>query len=172
MTVEKLVSFWPVTNLYKRIKMNYEKDLEIDPDAIDVAWIDQSMLLYRYKSLLADARKKRAELSEKIKIVRSQLIKEKKEEDKKVTGVMIEAYYRDHPKHKKVKQELINSEYEVDLLDAAVWAIQHKKTALENLVRLLGMDYFSSPSDPRNLAEEISQIKAKKTSKKLRRRKK
>jgi hypothetical protein len=42
-----------------------------------------------------------------------------------------------------------------------VFAIQARKTALENLVRLLGMDYFSGPVEPYELkrAQDIAQEK-------------
>jgi hypothetical protein len=44
--------------------------------------------------------------------------------------------------------------YEAEVLQGAVNAVDHRKDALENLVRLHGLQYFAGPKVPRNLSEE------------------
>jgi len=43
----------------------------------------------------------------------------------------------------------------VGKLDAAVRAMNVKKDALENMVKLLGMQYFAGPKEPRDLHREV-----------------
>lgn len=134
-------------------ELNFEKDREIDPDELDVEWIAQPQLVYAYKREVVIAEKERDEIWENLKVIKSRLIKEVKQNTSKITGPEIEAYYRTHKDHKEAKQDLIDANYDLSMAENAFWAIQNRKSALENLVQLLTMDYFSSPVDPRNLSE-------------------
>lgn len=146
---------------------DYERDSSIDPDALDVEWMQQANLAYIYGKAKAEAKKAMDLAWEHVKVTRSRLIKIKKEDDPKATGPIVEAYYRDHPDHKKAKQDFIDAEYEYNMADVAAGVISYqKRTALEQAVKLAYINYFATPADPRNLAEEI----AKKSEKMMRQR--
>ena len=134
--------------------LNYEKDLEIDLDDLHTAWVKQDILMMRYGREAAKAKEAMQLAHEKVKLVRSDLIKKKKAANPSATGQQIEAYYRLHKRHRKAKKTLINAEYENDLLQAAVTALHHKKSALENLVKLHGQQYFSKPEIKNTITEE------------------
>src|SRR6185369_66865 len=65
----------------------------------------------------------------------------------KVTIDAVEAVITEEETYQQAKQDLIASEYKVDMLEAAVKALDHRKKALENLVYLHGQSYFAEPRD-------------------------
>ncbi len=93
------------------MRLNYYEDLEIDVNNLDQEFIKQPIITMRYGDLYADMQKERDEAHEDVKIIRSELIVECKENQSKATGPIIEAYYRTHEKHKKAKENLINTEH-------------------------------------------------------------
>jgi hypothetical protein len=63
--------------------------------------------------------------------------------------------------HARYKAALVRSQlakYNVEKLKADVRALEHKKTALENLVALHGQDYFSVPRAPKMAREEMGHM--------------
>jgi hypothetical protein len=51
-------------------------------------------------------------------------------------------------------REVIEVRYDYDMSRSALSAIDSKKSALENLVKLHGQNYFAGPTIPRNLNKE------------------
>ena len=132
---------------------NYNDDVSINPDALDIEWTKQAQTFFGYAKMLAVAKKKVNALEQKVKVIRSQLLLEAREAGAKNSS-QEEAYYRTQPRHQEAKQEWIDAQYEADILDAAVFALHQKKAALENLVRLQGQNYFAGPSVPRDVGKE------------------
>ncbi len=142
--------------------MNYEEDIRIDVDDLDVEWTEQATLALKYGKHYAQCRRELSEAEEEIKITRSELIKEANEDpegccDKeKPNAGDIEAYYRNHKRHKKAKEEIIRLQYELDMAEVAKNEVSFtRKAALENLVVLYGQQYFAGPKMPRNLSKEV-----------------
>jgi hypothetical protein len=142
--------------------MNYEEDIKIDPLALDVEWLQQPQKFIMYARQAAEADRRVKRLHERLKTIRSDLIYEVNTEPNRCLGMgvkpkdsLIEAYYRRHDRYKKAKNELHDAELERDLLQAAVSAFHQRKMALENLVKLAGQQYFSTPTVPRDLKEEV-----------------
>lgn len=61
----------------------------------------------------------------------------------------------------KARSAIIEAKHEVDVLSAAVSALDQRKRALENLVTLHGQSYFSTPS-VRNLEPQARTAAAEK----------
>ena len=57
--------------------------------------------------------------------------------------------------HVKAAQALIDAKYENDIAEGVVKALDQKKSALENLVRLLGVSYFAGPNVPHDLSRDV-----------------
>lgn len=141
---------------------NYQEDLRIDPDYLDTEWLNQPKLASKYGKIWAQAQKKVAEAEENIKVIRAELIAQVTENPEKYLGsgmkatvATIEAYYRNHKKHKEAKQEWIEAQYEANMAEVAKWEIGNsRKTALENLVKLHGQNYFAGPAIPHDLTKE------------------
>lgn len=67
-----------------------------------------------------------------------------------------------------MRMDYINAKYDVDMCQAACWAFQERKAALENLVKLHGQNYFAGPSIPRDLNKEwVDSEKQKMSNKKI-----
>lgn len=144
--------------------IDYEKDLAIDPDQLDIAALEQTNLAMRYSKEAAHYERVAKKAHERVKTLRSQLIKEANEDPDEVlgkgikaTGPNVEAYYRDHPEYKQAKIALIESEYDRDLATEAAKHISfQRKNMIEVLAQLLQAEYFAGPSIPRNLSQEFS----------------
>lgn len=141
--------------------MNYEEDLKIDDNALDLEWEDQAALAIKYGRHYAECRRRNTLAEERIKVVRAELIAEANEDPEgcckkeKPNAADIEAYYRNHPRHKKAKEEWIQTQYDLDLAEIAKNEICFtRKAALENLVILHGQSYFAGPKVPRDLNKE------------------
>jgi len=143
--------------------MDYEKDMKIDETALDVEWFEQAPLALRYGKYWARARRNLTIAEEKIKVVRAELIKlanlnpdKYLGKDVKPTGPNVEAFYRNHSRHKAAKDEWIEAQYNLNMIEVAKNEISFtRKAALENLVKLHGQGYFAGPKMPRNLTEEM-----------------
>lgn len=144
---------------------NYEEDLHIDPNFLDAEWLNIANTIMKYSAESARAKKYASFAEERVKTLRSQLVKEANNnpsvmgKDVKATAPNVEAYYRDDEKYKEVKAEWIEAVYYADLMQNAVYAFQAKKAALENLVRLQGIGYNSEPQTPRDLPEAAQRFR-------------
>ncbi len=143
--------------------MNYEQDMHINETALDIEWLNQARTALKYGRNWAECKQRLTLTEENIKLVRSELIKEVNEDPVEYLGEgvkpidrNVEAYYRNHLRHKAAKSEWIEAQFEANVAEIAYkefsWA---RKAALENLVKLHGQQYFAGPSVPRDLTEEI-----------------
>lgn len=155
--------------------MDYENDVNIDINSLDKEWLDLPFLLAEYGERCANAKRKMLKAEEKVKTIRSEIILDVARNpdvlgpNVKPTAPNIEAYYRDHPDHQDAKDELINSTHNHEVIQSAVFALQAKKQALENLVKLHGMDYFSEPHIKNDeITEEARSIRKRKRVKRKR----
>lgn len=138
--------------------VNYEKDIPIDGEALDLEWLNQPELEMRYIEQVSELRKDTMDAQEQVKIIRSELIREAHEDPektcnaKKATGPQVEAYYRTHKDYQEAKEEAIEAQdaYEVakDMKDMVHFT---RSKALENMVILHGQQYFAGPSVPQSL---------------------
>ncbi len=50
---------------------------------------------------------------------------------------------------------VIDAQYEYQMAQGAVQAVEQRKSALENLVKLYGQGYFAGPKTPRDISSEV-----------------
>lgn len=145
------------------MERNFEKDNSIDPNALDVECLQQSNLTYYYSKQLADTEDKikkhelrmEVELGELELRIREDSSRYGVDEKKiKVTEAVIKNMMAQQEEYQDLHKEQIRLLHEQSLLKAAVKAIDKKDKALENLIKLAGMNYFSTPTEPRNLNRE------------------
>lgn len=134
----------------------FEKDLYIDPTALDVEWLEQPQTFFKYAKKLAKASRKLDRLKQREDVIqaRADSTIRSKYTDKKPTEVAIRSELLQDEVVITIARELIDQKYEVDLLISAVRSFDQRKAALENLVRLQAQNYFASPKEPRNLNME------------------
>ena len=144
---------------------NIEEDIRIDPDALDLACLQQANLLAKYSKLSADAKRKADLFSEKLKTLRSELILDANEDPQimgekiKPTAPNVEAYYRTHKDYITLKKKVIQAEHNSEILHNFVFAIQARGRMLDNLIQLLKSEYFQAPEQPLDLSREAIQKK-------------
>lgn len=142
--------------------MNYEKDLSIDPDALDTEFLAQPGLYFKYarESVLAKDSYSRAK--ENLEAVRAEMdadIRQNPGEygfsgEKKPTEGAITSAILQTQGYKDANEAYMKAKYEADLVQVAVMAIDQKKSSLEHLSRLTIAGYCAMPSEPRDLAGE------------------
>lgn len=141
---------------------DFERDIRIDPTALDVEWVEQPKLLFRYSELLADARYETDRAKEALDVIKAEVdadiranpVKFTGEDKKPTEGAILQLIVTDE-RVRKAERDFAQAKREQGLLQAAVSAVETRKYALENLVRLIGQRYFSSPLEPRDLEHEV-----------------
>jgi len=139
--------------------MNYEDDIRIDDGALDVEWLEQASLMMRYARHLAEMNRELDLAKEHLDIVKAELDKEIREDPEKfgigkITEAVVTNTILQQKKYQSQYHEYLEIKFEYDMAQNAVRAIQQRKDALENLVRLHGQQYFAGPSVPRDLSKE------------------
>jgi hypothetical protein len=142
--------------------MDYRKDVRIDENSLDIEWLEQSELAIRYGEYWSQCKEEFTRAEEYVKVITAELSAMANENpDKylgkgiKATGANVEAFYRKHPKHKEAKERWIKAMREMNDAEIVKNEISFtRKSALENLVKLHGQNYFAGPKVPRNLHDE------------------
>ena len=139
--------------------MNYEQDTTIDPSALDVEWLEQASLMIKYVKHAAQTRLELDKAKDVLDICKAGLDKAIRADPEafeilKLTETVILNTIIVEGEYQKVNEIYLETKYESDMAKGAVQAIEHKKSALENLVKLHGQQYFAGPSVPRDLSKE------------------
>lgn len=145
-------------------KNEYSDDMYIDPFALDEEGLIQPTLMKKYTSLLASAKKEVDEVNEKLAVCRAELDKKiRLNPDKysldKVTNDTVLAAIVTNKKYKAIVHELIEAKYQKEMTSGSVSSIEHKKSSIELLVKLLGINYFAGPDVPRVLNPKFARDK-------------
>lgn len=150
-------------------EFDFEKDMAIDPNFLDVAALEQAELAMKYSKEAAHADRVAKKAQEKVKTLRSEMIKEASLDPdmylgkgQKPTAILIEAYYRAQPVYQQAKDEMIDAEYKRDLVKAAADHISfQRKKMIEVLAGLLQGSYFAGPSVPHDINEVWKEAREK-----------
>jgi len=148
-------------------ELNYEEDIQIDCNALDVEWLQQPELMRRYSTYAARTRQLMDEAKERLDAGKAKIEMEIRKNPKdfgldKITESAIQSTILLQDEYQELVQEYIDSKYENDIAFGAVRAVDQRKTALENLVRLLSTSYFAGPQTPRDLSHEYIKEKERK----------
>jgi len=141
------------------LELHYEQDVSIDETALDVEWLQQPNLMYKYAKHQAETKKAMEEAKERLDFLKAKLEMDIRANPgdyglSKVTESAIASTVLLQPEYQEASKKYVEARYENDVAAAAVRAIDQKKTALENLVKLLSVSYFAGPSAPRDLSLE------------------
>lgn len=139
--------------------MNYEKDVAIDENALDIECLEQPSLVFQYSKWSAKCELEVDKASESMNIIKAELDQKIRENPddygvSKVTENAITNAIISHPKYQNAKADYLDKKYEAGMAKAAVYALNDKRTSLELLVKLHGQNYFAGPSIPRDLSRE------------------
>lgn len=141
--------------------MNYEQDIEIDGESLDLEWIEQPKMMLKYTQHLANVKRELEECKQALDIAKAEADKKIRTEPEKfgiekVTEVVVANAILNEKGYKKAYTEFLEAKFEVDMSQGAVNAFEHRKAALENLVKLYGQQYFAGPKAPLEITREWS----------------
>jgi len=147
--------------------MNYEKDIAIDDEALDIEWLEQPTLMLKYGKHQAQTQKNLDDAEEQLDYTVSELDSKIRQtpsrfgipKDTKITEAVIKAAVLMQPSYKKCQESVIEKRFENNTAKNALKAFEQRKEALENLVKPYGQNYFAGPKMPRDIHEEREQRK-------------
>jgi hypothetical protein len=148
--------------------------LEIDLLHLEQEWANQPLLYFRFAKKLSVARLKLDRAKDNLKLQEATIQKDIRENpDKysipKTTEGAIEKWTLLQPEYQDAVEEYNEKKYRVDLLEAMCDAIETRKWALENEVKLFGSGYWAKPRADENTREEIEQEETRRLYSKARR---
>lgn len=140
--------------------------LEIDPLRLDVEWQNQPKLFHHYADRVAAAKRELDVAQNELEELRAILyIRIAKNPEKaglpKATENAVNAAINFHEKFVEAKQRVVDAKCKVAELSSVVTALDHRKKALENLVKLHISDYGATPQAPFGEREALSEMKKK-----------
>lgn len=130
--------------------MSYREDLTIDKFSLDEEWMRQPTLFMGYAEKSAEAKSAYERAKEILDVAKAEVERKVRAEPRqhgleKVTESAIAATVTLHPRVRAAVDTLIKAREEADIIAAAVRAMDQRKEALGDLVRLFGMSYWSMP---------------------------
>lgn len=141
-----------------------EPDLfHLDKNRLDDEWIKQPRYYHEYSDKLADAKRDLekakaehdltvAELDKEIRTTPSEFGLEKVTETALRSTMILQTSYRDS------ERAIINARHKVDLIQSIVSSLDHRKYALQDLVKLRLADYFSEPKAGEGAREQMGKV--------------
>jgi hypothetical protein len=138
------------------------KFLHIDLGNLDREWARQSRLFNRWATRLANAQLSLDTAKATAKVTGAECAKEIRKYPerfglKRATDAAVKDEILLHPAYQKAVRVMNRKKHAAAILEAAVEALQHKKKALEDLVRLRLADYFSEPQPPKGARREMEE---------------
>lgn len=152
--------------------------LRPDKTMLDTEWVNQPKLFYDYAVQLADARMELDETKAELDVARAEIDKRirvnpEEYEIEKVTEAVITNTILRQDEYQDKLADVIKAKHQMDVLQAAVNALDHRKAALERLVSLHGQSYFATPraadETSRETVDEIEKQTARSKTKEKRR---
>ena len=134
----------------------FEKDLQVDPNQLDLAAVLQGELFFKWAERAVAARAKMDRKKFALDVLQAELQTRCREKPEKfglvkVTEGAISAAVHTHQKYLEGYEEYLDARNDSALLDKAVVAMETRKRMIEVLITLHGQQYFAGPSVPRNL---------------------
>lgn len=136
---------------------------DLDQNRLDEEWLGQSKLYMTYASQLADARAEWERAKASRDLVSAELDRDiRSNPDKydlvKITEGGVEKTIITQRGFQTSNEAVIKAKHKVDLLQATVEALDHRKKSLEALVSLWIGSYFSDPKAPKEGREKVDEI--------------
>jgi len=140
-----------------------------DPFRLDIEWVEQPELFGIAARLEAEAARNVALMEKKRDRVKAELSLEIRQSPRdfdaptrsgSVTLDTLESIRDLQPKMIEAENVLIEAKFVYDQARGLRQSFDHRKKALEELVRLHGQDYYSAPREPREMSkDEVDSVK-------------
>jgi len=146
--------------------MDLSKDprFEVDRRALDEQWEQQPALFLEYAERLAEVNAEVDQLKDGLEVLKAQLDGEVRARLAasvgKVTEAMVTAAITSDAKMVAALENLRKSQKDAAILKAEVQALDQRRSALENLVRLHGQEYYAVPTTKPEDREQYNKNRA------------
>lgn len=138
-------------------------DFSIDEMQLDKEWNGQAERFFRMASKLANAKQEYEELENAFKVTKAELELDIRSDPQKygldkTTEATVAATVLVQRQYSEAATQVREARHAVDILSAAVEAMQHRKRALENLVSLHLANYYAVPQTTAGNHEELDEM--------------
>lgn len=152
-------------------EIDYEELMSIDEDSLDVEWLEQPKKMVQMVKIAANCERELNKTKDKLAQVKADLSRDiRANPDKfgldKVTENAIFEKVQTHKDYIEAFNDFVDAQYEAQVAAGSVKAMEQRKSALENLVKLHGQQYFAGPKVPRDLSSVVSEFREKQKAKK------
>lgn len=141
-------------------EFDFEKDLSINKFRLDEECLSHSSVYFRYSEACSEAKAKVAKVKDNLELVKAERSVEIREElskgDKKVTEALITASVLKDEAVLVATNKLRKAEDVFSKLSVAVSAFEHRKSELDNLVKLYCSGYFSMPNSGDKTSKDVT----------------
>ena len=138
-------------------ELNYMQDLQIDQAALDLEWVSLPTKIMRYSVAYSQAGFDRDRAKQNLDVVRANLDASIRAElmtaGAKFTEAVVDGRIKTSPTYLEAQDRHMKAEREASMMQQAVYAFQALKTALENLTKLKGMNYYSDAYVPPEMTQ-------------------
>ncbi len=146
--------------------------VEVDIEQLDKEWVEQPTRFHKAAKKVADARHELAKAKAALEIIEAEVALDIRNNPttfglKKPTETAVKNMVVVDKRTQTAVKTLNKAKHKVDVFEARVSALEHKKRALENLVSLHQSDYFSAPR-ARGVTSEVREEVDRKKKKAIR----
>ena len=158
------------------MNLDFEKDVEVDSDELDVEWKRHPQVSLKYGKYVVGLRNKYERLKLRRDDIKADLTIRIQNDPKSLIGKEkptikdIDAFIVNSDEHKEVENEILDCHEELGYAEVARRALEDKKSALENLVKLHGQDYFSVPRAVGISSEKVEEMSDERHNEKVKKR--
>lgn len=138
----------------KKSKLDIDEDvLLIDKHDLDEEWVNQPTTYFKYASMLADAKFTHEEAKADLALTEAEVASAIRKKPSnyginKLTESAVKEAIPQQAEYKMSLEEVNQAKHKVDILQALVTSLDHKKRALEKIVDLQLSNYYSTPVSP------------------------
>lgn len=142
-----------------------ESILEIDEFNLEKEWTRQPKLFFEWAKTAADARLAMDEAKAAVEVAKAEADSEVRANpqrygiDGKMTERMVEAAVVQMDTYVEALKKYGEARNRYEVLSALVSALEQRKTALENLVKLHLASYYSEPRAPKDCEDGLEEMK-------------
>jgi hypothetical protein len=151
--------------------MDFENDLQIDKYGLDDEWAKQPSTFHKWSVQLAESEMERDRAKENIDLVRAELDMAIRSDPakfklEKITEASVSSAITVNQKYKDSVDEYLKLKYNHKIIQSAIESLNHKKFALDNLVRLFLSEYYLREAPPQDRTSMLNEMNKDSTLKK------
>ena len=148
------------------MQRNYDEDLRINKDQLEIEWEKQPMIYFHWAQKEAEALEAKDKANQRMNIIQAEMDAKVRSSpgdyglSDKPTETAIKNIVTNSKEYREAENDYIEKNKTVRILNAAVIAFDHKKRALTKLADLwLGSYWSSNGGAPKEMKEDINKRK-------------